>query len=195
MATTARDLGRPAKHVPGEAGIWLLIIGDLLMFSLFFLTFVFYRAQNLPIYTAGQQSLHQSYGLINTLLLLTSSWFVVRAAQHVRARRADTARPLLIAAIVCSAGFVVMKSLEYSEKIRVGLTVTTNEFYMFYFMFTGIHLIHVLIGTGVLAYMVAICRQPVLTPNEVRTVESGASFWQLVDMLWVVLFALLYLMK
>lgn len=184
-----------AKHIPGEAGIWLLIIGDLLMFSVFFLTFIYYRAQNLAVYTAGQQSLHQAYGLINTLLLLTSSWFVALAAQRVRGRRASTSRPLLLAGIACSVAFVGMKSLEYSEKIGAGLTVTTSEFYMFYFMFTGIHLIHVLIGTGVLIYMASICRHPVVTSNQVRTIESGASFWHLVDLLWIVLFPLLYLMK
>ena len=184
-----------AKHIPGEAGIWLLIIGDLLMFSTFFLTFVFYRAQNLAIYVAGQQSLHQSYGLINTLLLLTSSWFVALAAQRVRAGRGKAAFGPLSAAILCAIGFVAIKSLEYAEKIGSGLTIMTNEFYMFYFMLTGIHLIHVLIGTGVLVYMAVISRQTVVGPGEVRTVESGASFWHLVDLLWIVLFALLYLMK
>jgi nitric oxide reductase NorE protein len=73
--------------------------------------------------------------------------------------------------------------------------LTTNDFYMYYYMFTGLHLMHVIIGMGVLVYLWRVARVGTLAAKELNVLESGASFWHMVDILWIVLFALLYLMK
>jgi nitric oxide reductase NorE protein len=77
----------------------------------------------------------------------------------------------------------------------VGITPQTNDFYMFYFMLTGIHCLHVVLGIGVLAFMTRILRARPIKDESLRMLESGASFWHLVDLLWIVLFAILYLVK
>ena len=88
-----------------------------------------------------------------------------------------------------------VKFFEYQEKIDAGIMLTTNDFYMYYYMFTGLHLMHVLIGMGVLAFMWNVTRTGDLGEKIINTLESGASFWHMVDILWIVLFALLYLMR
>jgi nitric oxide reductase NorE protein len=181
------------SHLPGEEGVWVFIFGDLIVFSVFFLTYVFYRAADLPLYLASQQLLSRPLGLANTLLLLTSSWFAAQAVKQTR-NGGTHARAFLLAAMGCGLGFCLIKIVEYGSKLAAGISLNTNEFFTFYFMFTGIHLVHVLIGLAVLGFLAAHANRP-CDASHIRVVEGGAAFWHLVDMLWVVLFALLYLMR
>jgi nitric oxide reductase NorE protein len=194
-ASANAPLKKAERHVPGEAGIWVFIIGDMIVFALFFLTFAVYRSQNAALYGESHRSLNQAFGLINTLLLLTGSWFVAMAVQSARAGVCKPVGPLLGLGLTSGAGFVFVKILEYSEKIRAGITLTTNEFFMFYFMFTGIHLLHVLIGMVVLARLLVLSQKASLSAHDIGILESGGAFWHLVDLLWIVLFCLFYLLS
>jgi len=180
--------------MPGEEGVWFFILGDLVVFGIFFLTFLSYRNGNLEIYRQSQEQLNTMLGLINTLILLTSSWFVARAVEAVRNGRNGDASALIASGGALGATFVIIKVFEYSEKFAAGTTVLTNEFFMFYFMYTGIHLVHVLIGLGVLAFLFRLSRSTTVGEH-IGAFESGTAFWHLVDLLWVILFALLYLAR
>jgi nitric oxide reductase NorE protein len=196
MATKRPPAGRrPARHVPGEEGVWVLIIGDMLVFSIFFGTYLYYRAQDVALYVRSQQQMVRGFGLANTILLLTSSWFVAVAVSDARAGRRDRAARLVVGALASGVGFVISKAFEWGGKIRAGITLNTNEFYIFYYMFTGIHLLHVLIGLGVLTYLFMRSRRPDPGASYVAVMEGGGAFWHLVDLLWIVLFALLYLVR
>lgn len=186
---------RPRMRVPGEAGIWVVVIGDMLIFGLFFATFAFYRAQNVELYVLSQKSLSQASGIVNTILLLTSSWFAALALNAARNDARKGARILFSLAFLCALGFVIVKVFEYAAKIDAGITLNTNEFYIFYFMLTGIHLLHVLIGLGVLAYASHRAGRAKLDADDISALESCAIFWHLVDILWIVLFAIFYMMK
>lgn len=185
----------PRRHMPGEHGAWVFIFGDMIIFAFFFVTYVWYRAQAVESYDRSQLLLDQRFGLLNTVLLLTSSWFVATAVRVYREGRADLCRRLLVAALALGIGFMISKGFEWNNKFADGITVLTNEFFMFYYMFTGIHLLHVIIGTGVLAYLSVHIRNETVPGESLSVLESGGAFWHLVDLLWVVLFALLYLMR
>jgi nitric oxide reductase NorE protein len=180
-------------HLPGEPGIWIIVVGDLLLFSLFFGVFLSYRAEDVALYLKSQQALNQGCGAINTLLLLTSSWFVVRAIHAAKSGGTSAARALITRAMLCGSGFVVVKIIECSEMVLAGYSVSTDDFFMFYFVLTGIHFLHLLIGMGVLGFMRTRAGRAKLTPSDIVLLECGASFWHLVDVLWIVLFPLLYL--
>jgi nitric oxide reductase NorE protein len=182
-------------HLPGEVGVWVFILGDMVVFSLFFVTFIYYRAQEVEVFATSQTMLNQNRGALNTLLLLASSWFVVLGVRSLHQRLAHLAPRLFGLALLCGVGFVVVKVFEFEEKIRHGVTATTNDFFMYYFIFSGIHLLHVLIGIGVLAFMIAHLRQHAVRDPNLMLIESGASYWHMVDLLWIVLFPLLYLIK
>ena len=173
----------------------MFIVGDLIMFSLFFGTFVFYRSQNVELYVEAQNTLNQTYGLVNTLLMITSSWFVALAIKGARVHRYAVSARFFFAACICGLGFVAVKYFEYGEKLRAGITLETNEYFMYYYLFTGIHLLHVIIGLGVLIFCLKTTQRIGFEESDLIHLESGASFWHLVDMLWIVLFALLYLMR
>lgn len=183
------------RHMPGEEGAWLFIFGDMIVFAIFFVTFVYYRAQQVELYDQSQLALNQVFGLVNTLLLLTSSWFLAMAVRAFRSGKAQLSRRLIAVTMLFGTGFVVSKGFEWADKFAHGVTVMTNEFFMFYFMFTGIHLVHVLMGLGVLGYLFAHTGRKGDVAGRIGVLESGAAFWHLVDLLWVVLFALIYLMR
>ena len=204
----------PEAHIPGEVGIWVFVLGDMLVFGLFFTVFTYYRGLNTDLYLQSQASLNQNYGALNTLLLLLSSWFVVMAVSDVRnsvnknswvnkdgsaqehpGPQSKSAPTLFMLAFLCGLGFGVVKIIEYSEKISAGLTITTNEFFMYYYIFTGLHFLHVLIGMGVLVFLWLKARGGVSGESDLVLMESGATFWHMVDLLWIVLFPLIYLMQ
>ena len=185
---------RAAPHLPGETGVWVFILGDMLVFAALFITFLYYRGEQVALFAGSQRSLNQHYGALNTFFMLTSSWCVAVAVAVARAARGVAARRWLLAAMACALGFVVVKFFEYRDKIRAGFTLTSNDFFMYYYMLTGLHLMHVLLGLGVLLYLWLDLRRPA-AGAPLRTLESGASFWHMVDILWIVLFALLYLVR
>lgn len=181
-------------HVPGEEGVWVLILGDLFVFSIFFLMFTWYRGNAIEEFAAGQAATNRAFGLLNTLLLLTSSLFVAMGVHRARAGRAGAPR-LMTLAIACGLGFVVVKALEYGEKIQAGIGFATSDFFMLYFALTGIHLLHVIIGLGVLLFIRNAAKPSEAGQPRMVAIESGASFWHMVDLLWIVLFALFYVLR
>lgn len=184
-----------AHDIPGEPGVWVFVLGDMMIFGLFFAVFTYYRGLDVELFTTAQATLNQDYGALNTLILLFSSWFVVMGVIDVRERGGRLAPPLFALGFLCGAAFVVVKFFEYREKLQAGIGITTNDFFMYYYIFTGLHLIHVLIGMGVLVVLWHLARAGVGRPQDVRLIESGAIFWHMVDLLWIVLFPLLYLIK
>ena len=182
-------------RLPGETGVWMFIIGDILIFSLLFSVFVYDRAQEVALFVEQQQLLNQTLGLFNTVLLLTSSWLVALAVHSARTGQLSRARGCFGLAILCGIGFVVVKYFEWGEKIAADLTIETNNFFMYYYLMTGIHLLHMVIGIGVLIFLWQSVRAAECDAQGVGVLESGACFWHLVDILWIALFALLYLMR
>jgi len=191
-AIPQKALPRSARHLPGEPGIWMFIFGDMLVFSLFFVTFAWYRNEDVELFRTAQAQLNQAFGVLNTFFMLSSSWFVATAVRMARHGRADSTAACFALAFLCGFGFAVVKLFEYGEKIGAGITPTSNDFFMYYYVFTGIHFMHVLIGMSVLAFMAVYARRGTCA-DKIRNIESGASFWHVVDLLWIVLFALLYL--
>jgi nitric oxide reductase NorE protein len=187
-------------HVPGEAGIWIFILGDMTLYAALFGSFMFDRRIDVETFNRSAALLHTGIGALNTLLLLTSSLFVALGVRAVRDGIAPARGPILFAgAFLCGAGFVADKCVEYSGLVQQGLLPTTNTFFTYYYVLTGIHLTHVLAGMCVLVYLWRVAKANLVQPREVtgfvRGVENGASFWHVVDLLWIVLFPLLYMVR
>jgi nitric oxide reductase NorE protein len=182
-------------HVPGETGIWVFIFGDVLVFAIMFATYLYYRGKDVALFDASQQLLNPDFGLVNTLLLLTSSLFVVWAVGAVRRGVHRPARPLILGAFGCGLAFSVLKIIEYSSKIDAGITPQTNNFFMFYYVLTGLHWFHLAIGLAALIYTYFSARRPALNTKQFAWFEGSGCYWHMVDLLWIVLFPLLYLVN
>lgn len=166
----------------------------MVIFGLFFLVYVYYRGLDIELYRHSQAQLNQHYGALNTLLLLASSWFVVMGVEKARHGLGFKATPFFASALACGLGFSAVKVVEYSDKLAADITITSNDFFMYYYIFTGLHFLHVVIGMGVLIFLIVKTRTRHFQSSDMAMVESGASFWHLVDLLWIILFPLLYLM-
>jgi len=185
-STTATGRG----HLPGDGHMWVMVLGDLVIFGGYFVIFMIYRAMNPDEFLRAQQHLAINVGVLNTVILLSSSWFVARAVLATRAARYETAIRLVRAGGALGVAFMVVKSYEWFVKIRAGHT-NSEMFFSFYYVITGVHLVHVLIGLIVLGVLVRELR----TRRRPSMVESGAVYWHMVDLLWIVIFGLLYVMR
>ncbi len=194
-ASPATTLSNPAEnHIPGEIGIWLFVAGDLLVVAVLFIVIALGHVDQPQVFAEARTTLDMWVGVLNTLLLLTGSWFVAVGVDKSRTTGKPVASHYFSLAILCGVAFAVNKTFEWGGKISAGFTPATNDFYMYFFIFTGIHLLHVIVGIGVLLLVRSVSRRPALTRRDVATMESGATFWHLVDLLWIVLFALFYLL-
>lgn len=181
-------------RVPGEEGLWVFVLGDMCIFGLFFGTLVVTLTKQPQMYAAAQDQLHPGLGILNTVLLLTGSLLVVRGLRRLGDGTPVAAR-LFSVAFVCAIGFAAVKVTEYSLLIRAGHTGGSNDFFMYYFVFTGIHLAHLAIGAAVMLFLVRTARLPELSERRVLAAECGGIYWHMVDLLWLVLFPLLYLVR
>ena len=189
-----QDRLRRTRHVPGEVGAWVFILGDLAAFALLFGVWMYYRGKEPVLFADSQLEVHRSFGAINTLLLLTSSLFVITAVRAVRAQMRRVAQAAIGFALVCGVGFLLDKVLEWTDLVANGHGPTANNYFLYFFVLTGLHAFHVLIGMGILTALLRLSRKPSLSKGQFAFVEGGACFWHMVDLIWVVLFALLYLM-
>lgn len=186
---------RRRRHLPGVEGIWVFVGADMTVFCILFTVFMAGRRADPSVYEASRQTLNPDFGGINTLILLTSSWFVVLAVEAVKRNRPVRAEHMLAGAFLCGVAFMVSKAIEYTEKLNAGITMLTNDFYMYYFTLTGIHLMHVVAGNVVLAVLWFKARARTHDPAAPTALECGATYWHMVDLLWVMLFPLLYLVR
>ena len=194
MRVATADPVKP-RRLPGVDGVWVFIGADSVIFAILFLSFMQERLHNPAVFEASRHTLNMNLGGLDTLILLTSSWTVALAIQALKRDLVGLVPRYLLGGVLTGLMFVVSKSIEYFEKFAHGITPATDPFYMWYFTLTGIHLTHVLVGTSLLTYLWINSRRGAYSSSRRAVPECVASFWHLVDLLWIVLFPLLYLMK
>lgn len=182
-------------RLAGDLAVWLIILAELLAFGIFFLSYAFARTLDVALFNASQSTLDLTSGAINTALLITGSWCVVRAVQAIKHNASSASARWLLAALACGSGFVVIKCLEFSAKAEAGLDLSSNTFYMFYFLLTGFHFLHVLAAMVFLTLLLLKTRAGHYGSHDHHDIETGAAFWHMVDLLWIVLFPLVYVMR
>ncbi|NMM80273.1 cytochrome-c oxidase [Acidovorax sp. SRB_14] len=194
-AATSVPSTAAAPRLRGDLGVWLVILLELLTFAILFVAFAFARTRELALFNAGQDTLNRQAGAANTVLLITGSWCVACAVRAVQRSASAAGARWLLAALACGAAFVAVKLAEYAQKIDAGVDFSSNTFYLFYLMLTGFHFLHVLVGMLALAYLWAKTRRGAYGAHDVHALETGAAFWHMVDLLWIVLFPLVYVMR
>jgi nitric oxide reductase NorE protein len=188
-------VGDPTRRLPGVEGVWVFVIADMTVFAVLFGSFIIGRHRNPDLFESSRHALNPNFGGVNTLILLTSSWFAALALDAVRKSRFALAQRLIGGAFVCGLAFMVSKAIEYTEKLDAGITLLTNDFFMYYFTLTGIHLFHVVAGNVVLIVLWFMARSRSFDPQRPVVLECGAIYWHMVDLIWIILFPLLYLVR
>jgi nitric oxide reductase NorE protein len=183
------------RRLPGVDGLWIAIGADAVIFAILFMSFMQARLLEPAVFEQSRQALDITFGGIDTLILLTSSWSIALAVQALKRGAVDRVPRYLLGGVLTGLMFMVSKGFEYFLKFAHGITPATNEFYMWYFTLTGIHLVHVVFGTCLLTYVWMRARTGAYDRSNRVVPECVASYWHLVDLLWIFLFPLLYLLK
>src|SRR5574343_1316480 len=192
---TLPEVPHPVRRLPGDLAIWFFILAELLAFAVFFSAYAFARTHHVEEFNLYQQTLNLTAGGINTVLLITGSWLVALAVQAAhRDDKAAISRHLALGWL-CGAGFLGVKCYEYADKFGAGITLSTNTFYMFYISLTFFHFMHVILGMVILTVLWFQSRQGLYGSHGANGLESGAAYWHMVDLLWIVLFPLVYVMR
>jgi len=182
------------RSLPGDLAIWIFILAELGVFSIFFISYAFVRMTNLEMFAEGYAHLNRVAGTINTFALITSSYFVVRAVIAIKEDKSRACVFWIRLALLAALVYVGVKGWEYYQAFGAGYTLHTNTFYMFYFLLTFFHFAHVLLGMVILWCVAQKAKRGEYSANDHAGVESGASYWHMVDLLWIVLFPLVYVM-
>lgn len=187
----SRDLPNPGwgplSTLPGNPLMWVLILSEMLVFAAFFALYAGQRALDPALFNASQQQLDPLLGGLNTLVLLTSGLCVALAVEAISIGRTQRTRLWLGAAMLLGVVFCAVKLIEYTDKFSAGLTPETNAFFGFYYGLTAFHFAHVLFGLALLGL--------VSWRTSTENVETAAAFWHMVDLIWILLYPLIYLLR
>lgn len=185
----------PARYPPGDLAIWVFILAELAVFAAFFGAYAVTRLNNLELFNHYQLTLDRQAALVNTLALITSSYFVVRALAAIRQDDSAGCVRWLLGALALGALFLGVKSYEYSHHLAQGIRLSSNRFYMFYLSLTFFHFMHVIMGMVILGAVALKARRGGYSAAQHTGVETGASYWHMVDLVWLILFPLVYVMR
>jgi len=183
------------RYPPGDLAIWIFILAELLVFAVFFAAYAFGRVQNVELFNHYQATLDRESALVNTLALITSSYFVARAVADIREGDRPGCVRWLGAAMGMGAVFLIVKSAEFAHHLGAGVTLSSNTFYMFYLSLTFFHFLHVILGMVILGAVALKAARGGYSASDHSGVETGASYWHMVDLVWLVLFPLVYVMR
>ncbi|MCE1237196.1 MAG: cytochrome c oxidase subunit 3 family protein [Hyphomicrobiales bacterium] len=178
---------RKTEGLPGNPMMWLLIAAELMVFGGGLLAYAGSRALDPHGFLAAQDQLDRLAGTINTAVLLTSGLFAALAVTAREAGRRLRARLWLAAAGLLGVVFLIVKAHEYATEIAAGHDLDSGGFFTLYFLITGFHAVHVIFGIAILALVAWF--------DDVEHIETGAAFWHMVDLVWVVVFPTLYLLR
>lgn len=197
-----------AEYEASKQGLWIFLVSEVLMFGAIFVAFgVFYNMYE-EAFTLGAEQMKLKLGAINTGVLIFSSFTVAHAISCVQRDKLKEAAMLIVATLACGVGFMVIKYIEYTAKISHGLmpgrwldpheealkgVEHLDMYFGFYYTMTGIHGLHVIIGMIALIWaLVKVLKGQVHSKNYLP-LEGAGLFWHLVDLVWIFLFPVLYI--
>lgn len=180
----------PAAAPAGRAAMWWVIASEIVIFGGFIACYLLYRIRH-PEWAAVAAHTSTGLGVANTLILVTSSLFAARAHQAADRGDADRASQLLSWTMVLAIAFLCVKSVEYTLKFLHGFTPGSHLFWGFYFGLTGLHIAHVVAGFTAMCFV----QLQLDKRRNLHRVEMVGMYWHLVDLVWIFLFTLLYVVR
>ncbi|HEX9019952.1 MAG TPA: cytochrome c oxidase subunit 3 family protein [Nitrospirota bacterium] len=190
-------------YIGAKLGMWLFLFTEILLFGGMFLVYAEYRQVNTADFHEAGREMNVFIGAANTIILLTSSLTMALAISEIHRGRKDRSVLFQAATVLLGVGFLVNKYFEWSDHIRHGFYPDSPQllamshgkilFFGLYYVMTGIHALHVVIGLSVIAFMLALTLRGGVSGADYVKLENAGLFWHLVDVIWIYLFPLFYL--
>lgn len=179
-------------RIPGNKGIWVGIYCEMTEFALLFAVYFLARAHHPAEFAEGPLRLATTAGTINTLLMVTSSWFVVRSLLAMRQQRSQLALRWLLGALGCAMGYLVVKYFEFQWYGLQGIGGRSGIFFTVYYYLAFNHLVHVAWGSLGLLWVITRTAMGGYSGSSHEGLEAFASYWHTIDLAWLIIFPLLY---
>ena len=187
-----------------KMGMWLFLFTEILLFGGLFVLYMAYRQEYFTMFQLGAKELKIYMGGINTLILLTSSLTMVLSIVALQRKNVKASIWWLVTTIGFAFGFLIVKFFEWTDKMHHGMFLQGEEllnspqgekvFFGLYYSMTGLHGIHVILGIGLLTYMLIRIMLGKVTPDKFVPLENAGLYWHVVDLIWIFLFPLFYLL-
>lgn len=184
VEATAADWG-PFSSLPGNPMMWILILGEMAVFGALLVGFSVARVLDPDTFNHSQGHLHSLLAGVNTLVLVTSG-FMVAIAVLMRRRDVSAKLPML-AGMALGVVFLGIKGIEYADLFSAGFGIETNTFFRLYFLITGFHALHIVLGLVIIGI--------VCIADSIENIETGAAFWHMLDAVWVLIYPIVYLLR
>jgi cytochrome c oxidase subunit III len=192
------------EYESSKQGIWLFLCTEILMFGGMFVGYAVFKIVYPEVFQAGSALLNWKMGAANTVVLIFSSLTMALGIHYIQKNERNKAVAAMAITIVCGAVFMVIKYFEYSHKIHAGMLPSRfyefesgvqnlSLYFGFYFSMTGMHGLHVLVGMGLIFWVMIRTIRGDFEPQYYTAVEGVGLFWHLVDLIWIYLFPLYYL--
>jgi len=191
--------------IGSRMGMWLFLFTELILFGGMFILYAVYRFSHFQEFQLAAKQLDTTVGTVNTLILLTSSLTVALSIVALREGRKGFSKALVAMTLVLALAFLMNKYFEWNHKFDAGIYPGSPDllsqpdgvilYFGLYFVMTGLHALHVIIGAGVLGYMYWAIGQGIVRPDATVRLEAGGLYWHLVDIIWIFLFPLFYLLQ
>lgn len=196
------------EYTAGKQGLWIFLVSEVLMFGALFVGYGLFHTVYKEAFEVGAQQMKLIMGTINTIILIFSSFTVAQAITMVQKDKLKEAAILISITIACGFGFMIVKFFEYSSKISHGLLPgrflaphdaalaeipNLGMYFGFYYAMTGLHGLHVIVGMIALAWALRKVLRGELHSKNFLPLEGAGLFWHLVDLVWIFLFPVLYI--
>lgn len=179
-------------YPPGGILLWIIIFLELVTFGAALIAMAFYGKQEVEIFHESRLLLNVTFGAINTVFLLTSGFFMAVTVHELKENQQQKAQKHLLVTMLFGVLFLILKTIEYNAKLNAGLDMSYNTFFTFYWMLTLFHVIHVIVGLVILLSVYFGIKKEKSTTT-IEDVEASAAFWHMCDLIWLLLFPLIYL--
>jgi len=190
-----------------KLGMWLFLVTEILFFGGLFVAYIIYRAWNPDLFTKASVQLDTILGAANTAVLIFSSLTMAMSIREIQLNRVKRSMIYMGITILCAIFFMVVKYFEYAHKFEIGIFPGENYtftgiddpqasiFFSIYYMMTGLHGIHVIIGIGLIGWLILKARKGAFSSEYYTPIEITGLYWHLVDIIWIFLFPLFYLIE
>ncbi|MDP3352782.1 MAG: cytochrome c oxidase subunit 3 [Flavobacteriaceae bacterium] len=179
-------------YPPGGILMWIIIFLELITFGMAIIAMIYYSKSEPALFHQSRLMLNTIYGTINTLFLITSGYFMAESVHHFKVGNIQKSKWLLQLTMLGGLLFLGLKSIEYYEKLEGGLTISFNTFFSFYWLLTLFHVIHVIVGMVILGVLYYNLKKKAQNINN-EDFEASAAFWHMCDLIWLLLFPVIYL--
>jgi len=179
---------------PGGVLVWMIVFIELVTFGAGLAVFAAQGQAHSDLFAGGRESLNQVLAFVNTLILLTGGWCMVKSLAALKRGASTGAFRWICATIGTGLLFTLLKGVEYADKMHHGLGFHRDEFYTLYYVLTGFHLIHVVVAVVILCAMAVGIHRGRYAQDEHLDVESSAIFWHMCDLIWLLVYPVVYLL-